>query len=293
LTHSQRLWTVKTAGSIARARTLARSAAARLRAWFEPPLEDDARPLEIRHAILDRVEQLAEPAAAGRRVLPRNRIVVTVLAPDEQSRDLLGGALVDIDEAIRTRLGELRCPLPHGFCVDTDFVEERRPDWRQGQRFAVELAHAAGGRPAPTTASSASARGASEPAAPVPTLHIAVTKGAASETTYVFSEVKVLIGRTPAPIDRAGRPRYNHIVFLDEGDEHNATVGRAHATIQFLADRHQFRLFDDGSHNGTRIVRRGETIDVMPHNPVGVALLSGDEIQFGTAAIVVTIEDGV
>ena len=54
-----------TSSSIDRARTLARSAAARLRAWFEPPLEDDARPLEIRNAVLDRVEQLAEPAAAG------------------------------------------------------------------------------------------------------------------------------------------------------------------------------------------------------------------------------------
>jgi hypothetical protein len=282
-----------TSNSIDRARTLARSAAARLRAWFEPPLEDDARPLEIRHAILDRIEQLAEPVAAGRRVLPRNRIVVTVLASDGQARDLLRVALADLDDAIRARLRELRCPVPHGFCVDTDYVDEPRAGWREGQRFAVELAHAAGGRAAGSTTTSASSQSAAESAAPVPEIHITVTKGAASEAEYVFSESKVLIGRTPAPIDRAGRPRYNHVIFLDEGDEHNATVGRAHASIQFLADRHQFRLFDDGSHNGTRIVRRGETIDVMPHNPVGVALLSGDEIQFGTAAVVVTIEDGV
>jgi hypothetical protein len=282
-----------TSHSIDRARTLARSAAARVRAWFEPPLEDDARPLEIRHAILEHVEQLAEPAAAGRRVLPRNRIVVTVLAPDEPARDLLHAALADLDVAIRTRLGELRCPLPHGFCVDTDYVAEPRPEWRQGQRFAVELARAAGGRAAPAPSTSAAAAGSGDAAAPVPSLHIAVTKGAASEATYVFSEAKVLIGRTSGPVDRAGRPRYNHVVFLDEGDEHNATVGRAHASIRFMPDRHQFRLFDDGSHNGTRIVRRGETIDVMPHNPVGVALLSGDEIQFGTAAVLVTIEDGV
>jgi pSer/pThr/pTyr-binding forkhead associated (FHA) protein len=108
----------------------------------------------------------------------------------------------------------------------------------------------------------------------------------------VLSDTRILIGRTAEPVDRAGRPRRNHVVFLDEASEHNATVGRAHASIRFEADRRQFRLFDDGSHNGTRIVRQGETIDVTPHNPVGVALLSGDEIQFGTAAVVVTIEGG-
>src|SRR5690349_19648027 len=104
-----------TSNSIDRARTFARNAAARLRAWFEPPLEDDARPLEIRNAILDRVEQLAEPAAAGRRVLPRNRVVVTLLVQDENARDLLRVAMTDLDDAIRARLAELRCPLPHGF----------------------------------------------------------------------------------------------------------------------------------------------------------------------------------
>jgi hypothetical protein len=280
-----------TSSSIDRARTLARSAAARLRAWFEPPLEDDARPLEIRNAVLDRVEQLAEPAAAGRRVLPRNRMVVTLLAQDENARDLLRVALTDLEDAIGARLAELRCPVPHGFCVEVAYVDAPRADWRQGQRFSVELTHSAGGRtPAATPGAS---RAGAESAEPVPAMHIAVTKGAATAPEYVFSETKVLIGRTSAPVDRAGRPRYNHIVFLDEGDEHNATVGRAHASIKFLPDRHQFRLFDDGSHNGTRIVRRGETIDVTPHNPAGVALLSGDEIQFGTAAVLVTIEDGL
>ena len=215
--------------SIERARTLARSAAARLRAWFEPPLEDDARPLEIRNAILDRIEQLAEPAAAGRRVLPRNRLVVTLLAQDENARDLLHVAVSDLDDAIRARLAELRCPLPHGFCVEVGYIEERRAEWREGQRFAVELTHAAGGRP--PAAAPSTVRVGDDPADSVPAMHIAVKKGAATEQEYVFSETKVLIGRTSAPVDRAGRPRYNHVVFLDEGDEHNATVGRAHASI--------------------------------------------------------------
>ena len=77
--------------------------------------------------------------------------------------------------------------------------------------------------------------------------------------------------------------------FVDEHNEHNITVGRAHASIRYESERRQYRLFDDGSHNGTRIVRQGETIDIAPRNPVGVALVSGDEIQFGTAAVSVEL----
>ena len=296
------------------ARTIARTAAAKLRAWFDPPLEDDARPLEIRTAIVEQVEQLTEPAAAGRRVLPRNRVAVTLLARDKASRELLEAALADIEVDVRARLTELRCPPPHGFGIDLAYVKKPRPEWSEGQRVAVDLVNAAGGKafasPAPDEAAQhrasarsqsdgepqhrASARSKSTPRPPgsLPLLRITVRRGATTQRDYIFSEPRVLIGRTAAPVDRAGRPRHNHVVFLDEGSEHNATVGRAHASIQFEPDRHQFRLFDDGSHNGTRIVRGGDTIDITPHNPVGVALLSGDEIQFGTAAVLVTIEDG-
>jgi len=341
------------------ARTIARTAAAKLRAWFDPPLEDDARPLEIRRAIVEQVEQLTEPAAAGRRVLPRNRVAVTLLARDKASRELLEAALADIEVDVRARLTELRCPPPHGFGIDLAYVKKPRPEWSEGQRVAVDLVNAAGGKavasPAPGDATQhrasdgepqsqsddgaqhrpsarsqsdgepqhrasarsqsddgaqhrasarsqsddgaqhrASARSKSTPRPPgsLPLLRITVRRGATTQRDYIFSEPRVLIGRTAAPVDRAGRPRHNHVVFLDEGSEHNATVGRAHASIQFEPDRHQFRLFDDGSHNGTRIVRGGDTIDITPHNPVGVALLSGDEIQFGTAAVLVTIEDG-
>lgn len=282
-----------TSNSADRTRGLARAAAAKLRAWFDPPLDDDARPLEIRNAIVEQVEQLTEPAAAGRRVLPRNRIAVTLLARDKATRDLLQAALADIEVDVRARLAELRCPPPHGFGVDLDYVRKPRPDWIEGQRFSVDLVNAAGGK-AITSGDGAKGADGSRGTRPTgtPLLRITVRRGDTTEREYIFSEPRVLIGRTAAPVDRAGRPRHNHVVFLDEGSEHNATVGRAHASIQFAPDRHQFRLFDDGSHNGTRIVRHGDTIDIAPHNPVGVALLSGDEIQFGTAAVLVTIEDG-
>ena len=257
--------------------SIARSAVSTLRRWLDPPLDADSRPLEIREAIVEQVAQMVEPAAAGRRVLPRPQLTAFVLAPDKGARELMQVALADLEPAIRARLTELRCPVPHGFAVTVQYLKKPRADWQPGQRYSLDEQG---------TATRAQTRGAG-----VPTVNVAVLRGKATRASYVLSESRILIGRTAAPIDYTGRPRHNHVVFVDEGNEHNATVGRAHASIRFDAERRQFRLYDDGSSNGTRVVREGETLDVTPRNPVGVALLSGDEIQFGTAAVKITIDD--
>jgi hypothetical protein len=265
--------------NISRARSIARSAASTLRRWLDPPLDADSRPLEIREAIVEQIAQMVEPAAAGRRVLPRHHLTAVVLAPDKDAKELLQVALADVEPAIRTRLTELRCPVPHGFAVTVQYVKKPRADWQPGQRYSLD-------EHSPTTRARTRDAG-------VPGVTIIVLRGEATQASYAFTDTRILIGRTAAPIDYTGRPRHNHVVFVDEGSEHNATVGRAHASILFDAERRQFRLFDDGSSNGTRVVRNGETMDVTPRNPVGVALLSGDEIQFGTAAVTITITDVV
>ena len=260
-----------------RVRSIARSAANTLRRWLDPPLDADSRPLEVREAIIQQVAQMVEPVAAGRRVLSRAQLTVAVLAADKNARDLLEVALADLGLAISTRLTELRCPVPHGFAVTVQYIRKPRAHWQPGQRFSIDE---------PTAASRPHARSGA-----APTVHITVRRGEAMQASYVLSEPRILIGRTAAPVDSAGRPRHNDVVFVDEGNEHNRTVGRAHASIRFDAERRQFRLFDDGSSNGTRVVRNGETLDVTPRNPVGLALLPGDEIQFGTAAVTFDIDD--
>ena len=264
-----------------RVRSIARSAANTLRRWLDPPLDGDSRPLEVREAIVEEVAQMVEPTAAGRRVLPRAQVTVVVLATDKNARDLLQAALADLSAAIVTRLGELRCPVPHGFAVTVQYIKKPRTHWQTAQRFSIDAQASATRAVIPTGA----------PGGAVPAVHITVRRGEAIQASYVFTEPRILIGRTAAPIDPAGRPRHNDVVFVDEGNEHNRTVGRAHASIRFDTERRQFRLYDDGSSNGTRVVRSGETFDVTPRNPVGVALLSGDEIQFGTAAVTIAIDD--
>jgi hypothetical protein len=255
----------------------ARKAASRLKMWFEPPLDANARPLEIREAVIDHVERRAEPAAAGRRLLPHNHVTVTVLAETSDDRASLGAALGDIELAVRARLGEIRCPVPNGFEMEVQFVKRARTGWGDGQRFFVEYGSRAVTRPAAVR----------QPAAPG--LRLKVVRGKASRTSYTLADAQVLIGRTAEPMDHLGRPRHNHVVFLEDGDEHSATVGRAHASIHYDAGRQEYRLFDDGSHNGTRVVRGGRTLAVAAGNPVGVTILSGDEIQFGMAAVTVEL----
>jgi hypothetical protein len=254
-----------------------RAAVHRVQQWFDPPLDREAAPLEVREAIIEDIEQRVESAGAGRRVLPYNRVTVTLLAADKASRARLQAALTGLQESAVARLSEIRCAIPSGFAVDTRYITRSPAAWAPHQRiaFAYDQRHV------------------SDMPGPVPEelarLRITIARGQATHGSYTFAESHIRIGRSAQPIDGLGRPRTNHVVFLEDGDEHTRTVGRAHASIRYDSTRREYRVFDDGSHNGTRVMRDGALFDVKPHDPVGVALKSGDEIQVGTAALRIQI----
>ena len=250
-----------------------RAAVQRVQLWFDPPLDREAAPLEVREAIIDAIEQHVESAGAGRRVMPYNRITVTMLAADKPSRARLQAALGGLQESIAARLAELRCAIPAGFVVETRYITRAPGAWAPHQR----LAFAYDQRDAPEMPGAV----LNEPAR----LQITVARGEATHASYTFAESHVRIGRSAQPIDGSGRPRTNQVVFLEDGDDHARTVGRAHASIRYDTARREYRVFDEGSHNGTRVMRDGAIFEVKPHDPVGVTLRSGDEIQVGTAAL--------
>jgi hypothetical protein len=254
-----------------------RAAVHRVQLWFDPPLDHEAAPLEIREAIIDAIEQRVESAGAGRRVLPYNQITVTMLAADKASRARLQAALVDLQESIAARLTELRCAIPAGFAFDIRYITRAPGAWAPHQRLAFVYDQ----RDAPEMPRAVP----NEPAR----LRITVARGQATHASYTFAESHVRIGRSAQPVDGRGRPRINQVVFLDDGDDHARTVGRAHASIRYDTTRREYRVFDDGSHNGTRVMRDGALFEVKPHDPVGVTLRSGDEIQVGTAALRIQI----
>ena len=253
--------------------------ALRLKELLDPPLAADAQPLEIREAIVDAIEQRAVPAGEGRRVLAHNQIAVTILAATQDDRVTLQAVLADLQEAVVTRLREIRCQVPAGFAVAVHYIRRARPGWAADQRLAIEC-------------SSREVAMAPEMARlDPPSLRLTVLRGRALQAAYTLTEPHVQIGRTTMPVDSGGRPRKNHVAFIEDGDEHSNSVGRAHASIRFEPARGEYRVFDDGSRNGTRVVRNGMTLDIMRRDPTGVTIMSGDEIHLGTAAIRVDIKN--
>ena len=120
----------------------------------------------------------------------------------------------------------------------------------------------------------------------IPEIVLEVIKGSAEQSVYRISKDRLLIGCLPKVRDREGRlVRINNVVFPDTGNEINATVGDMHARIWFDFKRREFRVMDESSLYGTRIVRGGHTIEVPAENPRGVGLRSGDAIYFGQACL--------
>jgi hypothetical protein len=266
---------------VQQARTLGVAVAGAVRRAVDPPLAADARPLDVKRAIVEAVERLVEPAGGGRRVLSGGAVQVTVMAEHAEQRKALEPVLADVGETIKARLRELQCRVPRHFGVAITYVRRTPPGWDEGQRLAVSVG---GDEPA-----AAATRAVDEAAEPPPALTIDVIRGQAARRHFTFTDRVIRIGRSADPLDERGRPRVNDVAFLENDTPENRTVTRGHAVIRFDARTREYRLFDEGSANGTRVMRSGEVIEVPRRDPVGLALRSGDEVQLGQAVLRIVI----
>lgn len=271
--------------------------------------------IEVRRAILDDVEEQVRPAGRSRRVFPYDRIAIEVLGPLLPSRAELE-AVLDPDEglvdAIRERLQEAGCDRVGRLDVSVKVLKKPRADWGQGQvlRVTYERTEAdrglrtgpsqasappSGGlkaRPAARPADSAGARHGLPPRGPSAAIiaQILVLEGDATKKTYTLSGDRTNIGRQAEVTDQHQRVvRRNQVVFTDTDSEANQTVSRAQAHIRFTPPD-EYRLFDDHSSYGTRIVRAGKLIELPSGSPRGVKLCAGDEIYLGRARVAFQIK---
>jgi hypothetical protein len=249
----------------------------RIREFFDQTPGTDATPLEIREAVLEDIERRIQPVGRGRRVLPYSRIRVQAILR-HADRPSFEAAFQEIQAQVRERLAELRCEIPQDLDVQASFLSEPPEGWIAGRLFAVEYLAS---EPSPKT----------PVARPRPdSVRVAVVKGQASSSSYLFSAGDISIGRTPEPEDHLGRVRRNQVVFLDLTDGITETVGRAHARLRWDSEAGEYRLYDEGSRNGTAILRGGISMPVPSQDPRGVRVESGDEIQLGRALIQVSFE---
>jgi hypothetical protein len=242
---------------------------------------DGARePIELTHAIVNAVEREIQPGGRGTRVFPFNTIDVSIVAPSDHARarleTIVNGDL-PLRDRITDRLQAARCTTEN-LAVSIHYVLRAQKHWTDPQfaiafsKIARETPDAPAGEPLP------------------PRLEMTVVHGTAEHRRYAFVSQRIYLGRGGDVRDsRHGFIRTNHVAFSDNSAEVNLTISRQHSHIAYDPRSGQFRLHDDGSVHGTKVVRKGRTLSV-PFGARGVRLQSGDDIVLGEARVQVKFE---
>jgi hypothetical protein len=226
-----------------------------------PPSQPE--PVEVRDAILEEIEKMIEQMEDGRRRLPFNRLRITLFCDKPARRARLRRFLTagaGIREDIVSICGAQHVVIPPALSVE---IAEKTPEPQSGREFLVE-----GWFEDPVEA---------EPRRAGQLILLPSGK------TIPLPPTVFRIGREKHPTDRHGRSRAeNHLFF---GEEH-LSVSRQHAEIQFNPATAEYRLWDLGSTQGTRIVRGSAEIDVprSARSP-GECLREGDLIYFGKVGV--------
>jgi hypothetical protein len=238
-------------------------------------------PLEIMHGLVDAVEEEVQPAGRDTRVFPFNRVKVSVVAPTRDARarfEAVFDGEPPLQERIVERLESAGCDVS-ALVVKVVYVGEARPEWAS-REYHLDFDRVAVSAPAPQPAPPPTSR-----------IKLVVVAGTAEQSHYSFAVPRIDIGRCAEVRDRRHRLlRTNHVAFADSDAAPNRSVSRRHAHIRYAADLRQYRLYDDGSEQGTGVLRGGKTIAV-PTGSRGVRLQTGDEIVLGEARVRVALAE--
>jgi hypothetical protein len=247
-------------------------------------------PLEIALAVVEAVETEVQPAGRGRQLFPFNRIRVLAVAPTRHVRSRFEATFAvepTLAQRIKTRLETAGC-LPADLAVAVDYVETAGTGW-SAPDMHVEFERV----DTPVLESDAVDAAPQLSEAPMeetaPPVEIEVAAGQAEQPAYSFDFARIDLGRCMHVRDRRNQlVRTNHVVFADIDDAINRTVSRRHAHLHYVASERAFRVYDDGSEQGTAVARGGKTIAVPP-GARGVRLQPGDEILLGNARLKVRV----
>ncbi len=236
--------------------------------------ESARTPLEVRREIIEQVESRIVIDTNGKS-FPFGKVVVWLQPPTSALHDVFEAAFQQ-DDSLKTdvlrRLKDAQALHPNGLEVIVKITQDF--DLNPAESSSRPLFKLDFVKPDPLRARE------------IPEINLTITKGTAEGPTYQLKKERILIGRLSEVLDREGRMvRKNDIVFLDNGDDINSTVGRAHARIWFDTEKQEFCIMDEVSRYGTRIIREGRSIEVPAGNPRGIRLRSGDEIYCGQACL--------
>ncbi|MEJ2108644.1 MAG: FHA domain-containing protein [Acidobacteriota bacterium] len=231
-------------------------------------------PNRIREEILTRLQD-GIVTEKGKKCFPYKRIDIRLYPPTKQSAeklraDLIENSSVKADIAATMRYRNVEVP----------------PDLRIS--LELDSAHIPSGtkRAHPSIFELNLSEPVKNTGPRIPELHLEISRGEALQRIYRLAKERLLIGCIPEVQDKEGRlVRKNNIVFPHEKSEVNTTVSNMHARIWYDPDMLEFRIMDESSRYGTRLVREGHTIEVPAENLRGIGLRSGDEVYFGQAGM--------
>ena len=246
-------------------------------------------PLEIAHAVVEAVEREVQPAGRGRHLFPFNRIQVSVVAPSKQARARFEATFAmepTLAQRIHTRLETAGC-APTGLGVRVEYVDAAGASWTATD---VHVDFDRVDEPLPEPVAEPEVASAPVPVEePPPAVEIEIAAGEAEQPVYSFQFARIDLGRCTHVRDRRNQlVRTNHVAFADTDDTLNRTVSRRHAHLEYSATERAYRVYDDGSEQGTAVSRGGRTIAV-PTGARGVRLQPGDEILLGNARLRVRV----
>ena len=248
------------------------NARARLRTVFGRGAGKD--PSAVRQEILNQVESRILFDASGKS-FPFGKILVRLQPQTRDQRNALEAALLGkrpLKSDILQMLNEAKTRFSGDLEVCVEFREHSNLDPTE---FSLHL-------PLELDFVKLNARHKQD----VPETKVVVIKGLTEQPKYQMKKDRILIGRAPEVLDREGRMvRKNDIVFLENEEEINCSVGRAHARIWFDYEKSRFCILDEASRYGTRILRGGTVIEVPGADSNGIPVQSGDDIYCGQACL--------
>lgn len=229
--------------------------------------------IEIVPEILDDVEDHVEPSGGRGRVFPYEQLVVTLRVAAEL-RPAARALFQDLPERIRQRLALRGAPPSADLEIRIRFASALAAALSPAERaFRVQYHRARPGEKRPAAPA--------PPAPRAPRLKFTVLRGKGGQKEFEIGLARINFGRLEKVASTNGRGmRRNHVWFAETED----TVSRAHAHLERFG--RDWFLFDDGSAGGTRLLRDGEEIDVMPNASRGLKLREGDRVELGRKCVV-------
>jgi len=237
-------------------------------------LEKGMEPSAVRREILAQIESRMIGDASGK-VFPFGKVIIYLQPQTKAQRNAIEEALVQNDALksdIVQMLNDAQAKYPNELETLIEFRENSDPDqtgFPPQSLFEMDFIRLNVPRK----------QG-------IPETKLVIIKGETEQPEYQMRKDRILIGRSRDVLDREGRMvRKNDIVFLEKEAEINRSVGRGHARIWFDYENGEFRILDEASRYGTRILRGGAVIEVPSGDSNGIYLQSGDEIYCGQACL--------